>query len=56
MPAPDDVSFEQPARLVDTLKAPVILDLRRGGVRATDPRMPVGAAGLGLALHLAGFA
>jgi hypothetical protein len=55
MPAPDTMSREQPARLVDTLKAPVILDLRREGVRATDPRMLVGAAGLGLALHLAGF-
>lgn len=39
MPAPDAISCEQLARLLGTPKSPVILDVRREAVRATDPRL-----------------
>lgn len=39
MPAPDAISYEQLARLLGTPKSPVILDVRREAVRATDPRL-----------------
>jgi hypothetical protein len=90
MPAPDGMSRERLACLVGPPKDPLILDVFRDAVRATDPRVlpgarplaeaglspegrasrasgssalkpgmatvRVGAAGLGLALHPAGFA
>ncbi len=43
MPAPDAMSCEQLARLIGTPKAPVVLDVRRGAVRAGDPRLLPGA-------------
>lgn len=65
MPAPDAISCEQLARLLGTPKAPVILDVRRDAVRASDPRLLPGARALSesdltpetlapLALQLAG--
>ena len=39
MPAPDAISCEQLARLLGTPKSPVLLDVRREAVRATDPRL-----------------
>lgn len=38
MPAPDAISCEQLARLLGTPKSPIILDVRRESVRASDPR------------------
>lgn len=43
MPAPDAISCEQLARLLGTPKSPIILDVRREAVRATDPRFLPGA-------------
>jgi rhodanese-related sulfurtransferase len=46
MPAPDAISCDQLARLLGTPKAPMILDVRRDAVRATDPRLLPGARAL----------
>ncbi|HSF63392.1 MAG TPA: sulfurtransferase/chromate resistance protein [Paracoccaceae bacterium] len=46
MPAPDAISCEQLGRLLGTPKAPLILDVRRDAVRATDPRRLPGARAL----------
>jgi rhodanese-related sulfurtransferase len=43
MPAPDAMSCEQLARLMGTPRAPVILDVRREAIRASDPRLLPGA-------------
>jgi hypothetical protein len=43
MPAPDAISCEQLARLLGTPKSPIILDVRRDAVRASDPRFVPGA-------------
>lgn len=46
MPAPDAISCDQLARLLGTPKAPMILDVRRDAIRATDPRLVPGARAL----------
>lgn len=43
MPAPDAISCEKLSKLVGTPRCPVILDVRRELVRASDPRLVPGA-------------
>ncbi|MDP2080342.1 MAG: sulfurtransferase/chromate resistance protein [Pseudotabrizicola sp.] len=46
MPAPDAISCDQLARLLGTPKSPIVLDVRREAVRATDLRFLPGATAL----------
>jgi len=39
MPAPDAMTCEKLSKLIGTLKAPVVLDVRRDAMRVTDPRL-----------------
>ncbi len=43
MPSPDAISCEKLSKLIGTRRCPVILDVRREAVRASDPRLVPGA-------------